>query len=342
LDSVTHIVVGGALGELALGKKIGNKAVIVGAIANTIPDLDVFAQAMAKTPEAAIRIHRSYTHALFTHPFMALPFAWLTYILFKKKLPFMVWYLFFLLGFFTHVMMDCCTTYGTQLLLPFTNKLISWNNLAVVDPLYTLPCILFFFVVFFIKKENNLRRYLALSGITLSLLYLTTATVNKFTSATFFKKQVAEKNIHVTHFSTTPTMFTSWLWNMVAYDDSTMYLAEHSTFQKSDKMELVSIPRNTQLLQPYANTRIGETMVWFSQGYYFLEHGSGDTLNYYITKWGRGDISSTETRKMFPFYAKVYTDKNGKVTFKQIEPNFSGKDFKNYFSMIGKRIFHYD
>ena len=41
MDSLTHIVLGGCLGHLALGKKAGRKAVVWGAIADTIPDLDV-------------------------------------------------------------------------------------------------------------------------------------------------------------------------------------------------------------------------------------------------------------------------------------------------------------
>jgi len=41
MDSLTQIVLGAACGEIALGKKIGNKALLFGAIGGTIPDLDV-------------------------------------------------------------------------------------------------------------------------------------------------------------------------------------------------------------------------------------------------------------------------------------------------------------
>ena len=39
MDSITQIVLGAACGEIALGKKIGNKAILFGAIGGTIPDL---------------------------------------------------------------------------------------------------------------------------------------------------------------------------------------------------------------------------------------------------------------------------------------------------------------
>ena len=57
-----------------------------------------------------------------------------------------------------------------------------------------------------------------------------------------------------------------------------------------------------------------------------------------IIKWGRGDFTSTEPKKMFPFYSKVYTDKTG-VTFKTIEPDFTSADFRKYFSLIHNRLF---
>ena len=41
MDSITQIVLGAACGEIALGNKIGNKAILFGAIGGTIPDLDV-------------------------------------------------------------------------------------------------------------------------------------------------------------------------------------------------------------------------------------------------------------------------------------------------------------
>ena len=41
MDSLTQIVLGAAVGEATLGRKVGNKALLWGAIAGTIPDLDV-------------------------------------------------------------------------------------------------------------------------------------------------------------------------------------------------------------------------------------------------------------------------------------------------------------
>jgi len=41
VDSLTQIILGAAVGEAVLGKKVGNKALLWGGIAGTLPDLDV-------------------------------------------------------------------------------------------------------------------------------------------------------------------------------------------------------------------------------------------------------------------------------------------------------------
>ncbi|RAJ11340.1 inner membrane protein [Arenibacter echinorum] len=60
MDSLTQIVLGAAVGEAVLGKKVGNKAMMYGAIAGTIPDLDVMANYVTDTV-TAIEWHRGFT-----------------------------------------------------------------------------------------------------------------------------------------------------------------------------------------------------------------------------------------------------------------------------------------
>ncbi|MEO0878023.1 MAG: metal-dependent hydrolase, partial [Bacteroidota bacterium] len=46
MDSLTQITLGAAVGEVVLGKKAGNRAMVWGAIAGTFPDLDILANAV--------------------------------------------------------------------------------------------------------------------------------------------------------------------------------------------------------------------------------------------------------------------------------------------------------
>lgn len=63
MDSLTQIVLGAAVGEAILGRKVGNRAMLWGGLAGTIPDLDVFAN-MATDPLSSLAYHRAFTHSL--------------------------------------------------------------------------------------------------------------------------------------------------------------------------------------------------------------------------------------------------------------------------------------
>src|SRR5690606_5920512 len=49
------------------------------------------------------------------------------------------WYWLFFLAFITHILLDSFTAYGTQVFQPFSNFRLAFNNISIVDPLYTIP-----------------------------------------------------------------------------------------------------------------------------------------------------------------------------------------------------------
>ena len=71
MDSLTQIVLGAAIGNAVVGKKLKNKALLYGAIAGTIPDLDIVV-GMFVDPITAVEIHRGMSHSVFLAFFLAL------------------------------------------------------------------------------------------------------------------------------------------------------------------------------------------------------------------------------------------------------------------------------
>ncbi len=65
MDSLTQIVLGAAVGEVAAGRKIGNRAMLWGAIAGTIPDLDVMIGSLFMDEINGLAFHRAITHSIF-------------------------------------------------------------------------------------------------------------------------------------------------------------------------------------------------------------------------------------------------------------------------------------
>ena len=65
MDSLTQIILGAAVGEVVAGRKIGNRAMLWGAIAGTIPDLDVMIGSLFMTEINGLAFHRAITHSIF-------------------------------------------------------------------------------------------------------------------------------------------------------------------------------------------------------------------------------------------------------------------------------------
>ena len=75
MDSVTQAVLGAAVGEATLGRRVGAKAALWGAVLGTLPDLDVlypFAD-----PVSAFTWHRGPSHSLFVLAALTPVVVWL-------------------------------------------------------------------------------------------------------------------------------------------------------------------------------------------------------------------------------------------------------------------------
>jgi inner membrane protein len=85
MDSLTQIILGAAVGELALGRKIGNRAMIWGGIGGTIPDLDVIANSFMDSIDA-LAFHRGITHSIFFSVVAPVVFGWLVHQSYQRKI----------------------------------------------------------------------------------------------------------------------------------------------------------------------------------------------------------------------------------------------------------------
>src|SRR5690606_27030669 len=123
MDSLTQIVLGAAVGEAVLGKKVGNKAILYGAIAGTIPDLDILSGYFTDTL-TAIEWHRGFSHSIFFSVLFAPVFGWLIHKLERKQAAtWRDWSLLMFWGLVTDPILDAFTTWGTQLFWPSQIKL---------------------------------------------------------------------------------------------------------------------------------------------------------------------------------------------------------------------------
>jgi inner membrane protein len=91
MDSITQIVLGAAVGEICLGKKLGNRAMVWGAIAGTIPDLDIISS-IWNTPTDNLRSHRGISHSIFFAVTFSLLIATYTNFIYANNIQMRKWY----------------------------------------------------------------------------------------------------------------------------------------------------------------------------------------------------------------------------------------------------------
>lgn len=83
MDSLTQIILGAAAGEVVLGKKIGNRAMVWGAVGGTIPDLDVLGKFFLSEIDN-LAFHRGISHSILFSVLGAFVFGWLIYNIYKS------------------------------------------------------------------------------------------------------------------------------------------------------------------------------------------------------------------------------------------------------------------
>ena len=276
MDSITQIVLGAACGEIALGKKIGNKAILFGAIGGTIPDLDVLIGKLFYTNEIdSLAFHRGIMHSI---PFAivgALIFGFLSYKVYdygylrRGTTSLKDWIWLFFLSILTHPILDSFTPYGTQLFLPFSDYRVAFNNIAVVDPLYTLPLIMCVSITMFFNRKNSKRKTWTKAGLYLSSAYMIFTIGNKLYVDHFFKTSFNQAKINYSRFSAQPTILNNFLWYAVAETDKNYTVSFYSIFDDTNTpLNFINIPKNHKVLD--VDHPDIKTLRWFSNEFYTL------------------------------------------------------------------------
>jgi inner membrane protein len=138
VDPLTHILLGASLGYVTHRKQLGRMAAFAGGLAAFAPDADVFIRSAAD-PLLAIEHHRGFTHSLAFSPVGATIVAglWLFRPAWRSRAWLWLWRCC-LVAYVSHTLLDAATTYGTQLLWPFSSHRTGWDIIAIIDPIFTL------------------------------------------------------------------------------------------------------------------------------------------------------------------------------------------------------------
>lgn len=300
MDSLTQVALGGAVGEAVLGKKVGNKAILWGAIGGAIPDLDVIAYPLLDSV-TRISWHRGYSHSLIFALLFSPILGWLINKIHKKEeATWRDWSLLMFWAIFTHIILDCFTNYGTQVFLPFSDYRLAFNNIFIIDPLYTLPLLGFLVAILFIKRSSPKRNRLNLIGLGLSSFYILLTLTFKFYAGTQFERSLNEQGISYQRYMTNPTPFNSVLWRAVAEGEDGYWIGYYSLFDRSKEIPFQFVDRNEEFIEPLRDERAIAALKWFSDGYYVVTNHHG-LIKFHDIRFGEFVVGEDEN---------IYSDSN--------------------------------
>ncbi len=315
MDSLTHIVLGGVIGEAVLGKKIGKKAIFWGAFANTLPDFDVILNPLFH-PIDALMFHRGITHS-FLFCFLAAPLLGMLFekIYKNEAADWKDWALMFFLGLLTHILLDSLTTYGTGLFEPFSHHRIIFNTIFIIDPFYTLPMLISFTALLILRRDSTKRKLWNRFGLLLSSLYLFFTIVNKNYINSIFEKSLNEQHLSYTDYFTSPSPLNNILWSVAAKSDSCYWIGYYSLFDKNKKIKYSTLDKNENLADDFKNDKIYQTLESFSGGFYCITDEDGlirfnDLRFGLINGWDEG-------KGQFVFSMGLKKDETGKLSTQQ-------------------------
>ncbi len=308
MDSLTQIVLGAAVGEAVLGKKIGNRAMLYGAIAGTIPDMDTFATYFTDTV-SALSIHRGFTHSIVFSFVFAPIFGWLV-SRYERYKDVKGWCWLFFWAFLTHPILDAHTTWGTQLFWPLDLRL-AFKTIFVIDPLYTIPFLVFLILTMFQKRETAKRRKYNTIGLIVSTSYLMLTFLLKGIAFNQFKNELKEQQIVHTEVETKPSPLNTILWtaNVVTKE---AYLIGHYSFFDSKPIHFQSYPKNHHLLGNLIDNEKVQRMIAITKGWYTIVKKDDDL---YFNDLRFGVLSMRSNAQNFVFQYLIEINEEGIVHF---------------------------
>lgn len=329
MDSLTQIVLGAAVGEAVLGKKVGNKAMLYGAIAGTIPDLDILASYVTDTV-TALEIHRGFTHSIIFSVFFAPIFGWLV-SRYESYKDFKAWSWLFFWAFITHPILDVHTTWGTQLFWPLEYRL-AFKSIFVIDPLYTLPFLLFLILAMFQKRDAPKRRLYNKVGIIISSSYLLLTFVLKGMAFNEFEMALKDQHIEYSEIETKPAPFNTILWS-ANVETKNNYLIGYYSFFDSKPIHFVTYPKNHDLLGELIQDEKVQRMIAVSKGWFTITKKENG-LYYNDLRFGL--LSLKPNSQNFAFQYEIKTTNSGKVSF--VETKKNREDAKQLLSDLWMRL----
>lgn len=326
MDSLSQLALGAAVGVAVMGRRTAVwKAALWGAVAGTLPDLDAFID-----HGDAVRnmtYHRAESHALFWQTLASPAIAWIASRVHGQRNLFRRWWLAIWLALITHPLLDTMTVYGTQLLLPFTDRPFGVGSIFIIDPLYTLPLLVGVIAALARRSPEGLawNRW----GLILSTGYLAWSALAQAYVRDVAEDAIAAQGGPAKHVLVTPTAFNTVLWRVVAMREDGYDEGYYSLLDRGRTIHFRHFASDRALESSLKHVWAVQRMAWFSRGFYKVHAQNGGA---FITDLRMGQ----EPWYSFDFLVAL----REKETWSEVPPlNLGARvDLEQGLSWLGRRM----
>jgi len=276
MDSLSQIGLGAAIGVATMGRRTAVwKAALWGAVAGTLPDLDVLID--HGDPIRNMVLHRAETHAPFWLTLFSLPLAAAIARLHGEWALWRRWWLAIWLALVTHPLLDAMTVYGTQLALPFSSHPFGVGSVFIIDPLYTLPLVVG--VGWAVATRGTARGPAAnAAGLVLSTAYLAWGVAAQQRVDDIARVSLAARGIAAERVLVTPTAFNSLLWRVVAVAGDHYYEGFYSLLDAEPRIAFDRFQRGNAVAAELQGVDGVRRIAAFSKGFFKLRQDGARVL----------------------------------------------------------------
>ena len=268
MDSLSQIVLGGALAAAIAPAAHRRAALLAGAALGTLPDLDGIPLALLfDDPVMRMTWHRSISHSLFVLPFVAALIWWL----YKRRggrvaaSP-LRWFFAMQAALITHPLLDAFTVYGTQLWWPLTPPPTMWSSVFIIDPLYTL-WLLIACVIAWRARERPVAQRALVAGLVLSTAYLGWSLAAKARVDRAADEALAAIGLQDAPRFSVPMPFNTLLWRVVAMTPNGYVESERSLVADRGAMRFRAHGSDVAALREVADYASVAQLRWFNHGF---------------------------------------------------------------------------
>lgn len=261
MDPVTHFTAGALSGRALADRLPGCKIMIFCLVAAGLPDIDSL---VGFGPEHYLIHHRAFTHSVVGIPLLAALLAGV-FKIFWRTVSFRLLFLIGLGIMSLQVYLDLMTTFGTQILWPFSTHRFALPGVFIIDPLFTVGLLLILILSLLLRRR---RRVLGLLGLAVAIGYPLVNLGIGTALEHLVANQLRSRGINFSRIYVTTDLLTPLYWKFIAEDKGHYRVGATSVTLSTMEPTFVSFPKpDAELVR-----RLGEQAPFFRTWFWFARY----------------------------------------------------------------------